>query len=126
MLDLPGLCDGVVTAIQDCLGPPPDLQGCQQLPGHLLDEICDAVNLPVLCGGGGLLPRNSEASGPGLDLGTTIEDLLDGVVGNLGLPRTAPELTDDQRAQWDERFGEYDTDLALFLAAPVLEQEAAQ
>ena len=30
------------------------------------------------------------------------------------------------RERWDERFGSYDSDLALFLAAPVLEQEVAR
>jgi len=128
VLDLPGLCDGVVNAIQDCLGPPPNLQGCLDLPAGLLDEACEAVQLPALCD---LLPRNNGRGNQVTDqvtggLNTTIEDLLDGVVGNLGLPRTAPELTSEQRAQWDERFGDYDTDLALFLAAPVLEQGVAR
>ncbi len=126
LLDLPGLCKGVVIAIQDCLGPPPDAAACGQLPTHLLDEVCDAVNLPILCGGGGLLPSNANGNGQVPDLNTTIEDLLDGVTGNLGLPRVAPVLTSDQRAQWEARFGQYDADLALFLAAPVLEQEATQ
>lgn len=125
VLDLPGLCDGVVSTVNRCLGPPPNLTACLQLPGHLLDEVCDAVNLPVLCGAGGLLPQNADADGDVPDLATTIEDLLDGVVGNLGLPRAAPDLTADQRQQWDARFGDYDSDLALFLAAPVLEQEVA-
>jgi phospholipid/cholesterol/gamma-HCH transport system substrate-binding protein len=122
LLDLPGLCDGVVSAINDCLGPPPSLQACSQLPSSLLDEVCDAVSLPILCGNGGLLPNNANANGQVPDLGTSIGDLLDGIVGNLGLPRAAPDLTPDQRQQWDERFGDYGTDLALFLAAPVLEQ----
>ena len=124
ILDLPGLCAGVVDRVSGCLGPPPNLQACLGLPANLLDEACDAVKLPALCD---LLGRNGGPTSQGDQtdgLNTTIEDLLDGVVGNLGLPRAAPDLTGEQREQWDERFGEFDSDLALFLAAPVLEQQA--
>jgi phospholipid/cholesterol/gamma-HCH transport system substrate-binding protein len=122
LLDLPGLCQGAVNAIQGCLGPPPNAGACGQLPGHLIDEVCDAVNLPALCGDGGLLQDNN---GPGGldDPNASITDLLDGVVGNLNLPRPSPDLTGEQRERWDERFGDVDPDLALFLAAPVLGQE---
>lgn len=122
LIDLPGLCDGVLTALQRCVRVPPNPQACSRLPDFLLDEVCDAVNLPALCS---LLPRNDDGNGQANDLGTSIEDLLDGVVGNLGLPRAAPDFSPEQRASWDARFGKYDSDLALFLAAPVLEQGAA-
>jgi phospholipid/cholesterol/gamma-HCH transport system substrate-binding protein len=119
LLDLPNLCHGVQTAIQNCLRTPPNPQACAKLPDYLLDEVCDAVNLPVLCG---LLPRNGEAS----DQGTVIGDLLDGVVGNLGglLPRPVPLLAGDERARWDTAYGD-DADLAYFLAAPVTGPEVA-
>ncbi len=123
LIDLPGLCAGVFDALQGCLKVPPDLAACGDLPSHLLDEVCDAV--PILCRGG-LLPRNADATGHVPDLGTSIEDLLDGVLGNLGLPRAAPDLTPVQRESWNARFGDYDADLALFLAAPVVGQEVAQ
>jgi phospholipid/cholesterol/gamma-HCH transport system substrate-binding protein len=119
VLDLPGLCAGVVNSISSCLGPPPNVNACLGLPGNLLDEACDAV--PALCD---LLPRNGNVSDDVADQANTIEDLLDGVLGNLGLPRAAPDLSGEQREQWVERFGDYDSDLALFLAAPVLEQQA--
>ncbi|MEZ0577944.1 MCE family protein [Nocardioides sp. MH1] len=114
LLDLNNLCHGVQSAIQKCLKTPPDPQACARLPDYLLDEVCDAVNLPVLCG---LLPRDGQAS----DQGTVIGDLLDGVIGNLGnglLPRPVPTLTGADKDAWDERFGD-DADLALFLATPV-------
>jgi len=120
LVDLPGLCAGVVNRLTGCLGPPPNLNACLGLPGELLDEACDSV--PALCN---LLPRNGNINNQVANEATTIEDLLDGIVGNLGLPRAAPDLTPDQRQRWDERFGDYDNDLALFLAAPVLEQEVA-
>lgn len=119
VLDLPGLCAGVVNGISSCLGPPPNVNACLNLPGNLLDEACDAV--PALCD---LLPRNGNLSDEVTDQADTIEDLLDGVLGNLSLPRAAPDLSGEQREQWDQRFGDYDSDLALFLAAPVLEQQA--
>ncbi len=72
------------------------------------------------------MPRNPNLTQQDANQATTIEDLLDGILGNLGLPRAAPELTDAQRQSWDERFGKYDSDLALFLAAPVLEQEVSR
>lgn len=119
VLDLPGLCAGVVNGISSCLGPPPNVNACLNLPGNLLDEACDAV--PALCD---LLPRNGNLSDEVTDQADTIEDLLDGVLGNLSLPRAAPDLSGEQREQWDQRFDDYDSDLALFLAAPVLEQQA--
>ncbi|KAA1419420.1 MCE family protein [Nocardioides humilatus] len=120
LLDLNNLCHGVQTAIQNCLKTPPDPAACARLPDFLLDEVCDAVNLPVLCG---LLPRNGEAS----DQGTVISDLLDGVVGNLGgvLPRPAPSLTGESLERWNGKYGD-DAGLALFLAAPVTGREVAQ
>ena len=121
LIDLPGLCTGVVNALQSCLKVPPDLTKCGQLPDYLLDEVCDAV--PLLCG---LLGKNDNANGDALDQGTVIGDLLDGILGNLSLPRAAPDLTPVQRENWDERFGDYNADLALFLAAPVVGQEVAQ
>lgn len=129
LLDLPGLCAGVVKAIQSCLKVPPSLADCVKLPSYLFDEICKAV--PAVCG---LLPKNvvnnllggNGQSSTASDLGTSIEDLLDGIIGNLGLPRAAPEMTPVQRKSWDDRFGAYNSDLALFLAGPVVGQEVAQ
>ena len=88
LIDLPGLCAGVFDALQGCLKVPADLAACADLPSHLLDEVCDAV--PILPPVAALLPRNDDATGQVPDLGTTIEDLLDGIVGNLGLPRPHP------------------------------------
>jgi phospholipid/cholesterol/gamma-HCH transport system substrate-binding protein len=59
-------------------------------------------------------------------LSGTVNDLLGGLTGGLGLPRAAPHLTREQRREWDARFGRYDSDLALFLAAPVVGQGAAR
>lgn len=123
LVDLPGLCDGVLTALQRCVRVPPNPQACGQLPDYLLDEVCDSVNLPALCN---LLPRNG-TGGQADDQGTTIEDLLDGVVGNLGggLPRGAPALVGADRERWNEQYADTDSDLALFLAAPVTGAEVA-
>jgi len=120
LADLPGLCAGVLKAIQGCLKVPPNLQACGKLPDFLLDEACDDV--PALCD---LLPRNG--TGLATDQGTTIEDLLDGVVGNLGglLPRPVPTLSGADRDRWNERYSGTDADLALFMAAPVVGQEVA-
>ena len=122
LLDLPGLCDGVVTALNGCLGPPPNVNACLGLPGDLLDEACDEV--AALCDA---LPKNGNISDHVADQATTIEDLLDGVVGNLnlGLPRTSPELS-GEAGETSSPLGEFDPDLAMFLAAPVLEQEATR
>jgi phospholipid/cholesterol/gamma-HCH transport system substrate-binding protein len=124
LADIPDLCAGVLDALQSCVRVPPDADACAELPDFLLDEVCDAVNLPALCS---LLPRNDNGSGQASDQGTVIEDLLDGVVGNLGglLPRPAPLLTGIDREEWNERYDSYDADLALFLAAPVTGQEVA-
>ncbi|WP_183098963.1 MCE family protein [Nocardioides pelophilus] len=124
LADIPDLCAGVLDALQSCVRVPPDAQACGQLPDYLLDEVCDAVNLPALCG---LLPRNDDSSGQANNQGTNIEDLLDGVVGNLGgvLPRPAPTLTGVDRELWNQRYDDTDADLALFLAAPVTGQEVA-
>ncbi|MDZ5622807.1 MCE family protein [Nocardioides sp. HM23] len=126
LVNLPGLCAGVLTALQDCLGPPPQLAACTRLLPHLGEAVCDSVPIlaPVLCPGGRAPSGTGGTTGQTDNPVGTVEDLLDGVVGNLGLPRSAP-LTGDQREQWDVRFGPYDADLALFLAAPVLEQEVA-
>ncbi|PWN02023.1 mammalian cell entry protein [Nocardioides silvaticus] len=128
LIDLPGLCAGVVNALQSCVRVPPNLQNCLKLPDYLLDEVCNAV--PAVCN---LLPRNlvnnllgGNGQGNASDQGTVIGDLLDGILGNLGLPRAAPDLTPVQRENWDRRFGDYGSDLALFLAAPVVGQEVAQ
>ena len=120
LLELPGLCGGVANALQSCVGPPPDVDACLRLPGSLTDEACDEV--PALCD---LLPRDAIGNEQLTDQAGTIEDLLGGALGDVGLPRTAPELTGDRRVQWHERFSDHDADLALFLAAPVLEQEVA-
>ncbi|WP_183095897.1 MCE family protein [Nocardioides stalactiti] len=120
LVDLPNLCAGVLDALQGCLRVPPDADGCAQLPDFLLDEVCDSVNLPALCN---LLPTNNGAAS---DQGTIIEDLLDGVIGNLGglRPRSAP-LTGVDRDDWDAYYGDSDADLALFLAAPVTGEQVA-
>ncbi|KAA1428432.1 MCE family protein [Nocardioides antri] len=117
LVDLPNLCHGVQRALQRCLRTPPDPQACARLPDYLLDEVCDAVNLP-LCDA---LPLGGNAASQG----TTIEDLLDGVVGNLPLPRGAPDLTGVDRERWDKRYDDTDADLAFFLAAPVTGEEVA-
>lgn len=115
LLDIKGLCHGVTAILQDCLNTRFDeeqMEACRNLPGYLLDEICDATGLLCgLLGGGG-----GGADGPSGDdiLGSDnpIGDILDGLgLGGVGLGRAAPGDSGDP--------GPYGSDLGLFLAGPL-------
>ncbi|NYI99723.1 phospholipid/cholesterol/gamma-HCH transport system substrate-binding protein [Nocardioides thalensis] len=119
LIDIKGLCYGVTQILQDCLNTRFDqeqMKACQNLPGYLLDEICEATGL--LCG---LLGGGGGAGGAGggngiLGSDNPIGDLLDDLgLGGLGLGRTAPGDDTGDTGDTDA----FDRDLGLFLGAPL-------
>jgi phospholipid/cholesterol/gamma-HCH transport system substrate-binding protein len=111
ILDIKGLCAGVTKVLQSCLKTPPDPAACAKLPQYLLNEICDAVHLPLLCGNGGLL---GGGGGGGNTSSNPITDLLHQLGLGLGgvLPRPAPG--GDQPHPVD-----YSSGVGLFLSQPL-------
>jgi phospholipid/cholesterol/gamma-HCH transport system substrate-binding protein len=105
LLDIKGLCHGVTAVLQSCLKTPPDPAACAQLPQYLLNEICDAVHLPLLCGNGGLL---GGGGGGGNTSSNPITDLLHQLglgLGGLGLNRAAQGSDDPRPADLSSGLG---------------------
>jgi phospholipid/cholesterol/gamma-HCH transport system substrate-binding protein len=93
LLDLVKFCKGLGSALQDCLRlNQPD---CAGLPGNVVDTICDATNLPVLCGllrgNGGRTSSTGTQQALADELGLSdlqLDQLLQGILpSGLGRPR---------------------------------------
>ena len=123
LIDLPGLCAGVVDALQGCLKTAAGPGGVRRAARPTsLDEVCDAVPILRRC----CAPASAGAHGGDGQAATSrhgIEDLLDGIIGNLGLPAAGTRPDDRSTRAGTRGSATYNADLALFLAAPVLGQE---
>ncbi|MDO9498245.1 MAG: MCE family protein [Nocardioides sp.] len=96
IVDLPNLCFGAAQAISECLNSP-SLDTCGDLPGNVVDAICDAATGPLggLCPGGG----GGSPGGPGLpdppDLpglpGLPLPGGLGGALNRTGFGEPRPE-----------------------------------
>jgi phospholipid/cholesterol/gamma-HCH transport system substrate-binding protein len=85
---LADLCEGALAAVQNCFQKQ-TVEACAGLPGAVISEVCDGLNLPLLCGG---------ATGGGGGGGGGLPG-LPGIPGlpDLGLGRAAVGPVDPDR-----------------------------
>lgn len=116
LVDLKTLCHGVTETLQGCLRTPPNAAACLALPGYLVDDVCDAVNLPIICAGrsGAAVSRGAQVSKD------PISDLLSGVLGGGGLNRPRPGAADRVNDIWRTFDDTYDTDLVELYSAALV------
>lgn len=123
LVDLKTLCSGVTQTLQACLRTPPNAAACLALPQRLVDNVCAAVDLPILCAArsGGAGTRGTKASASS----DPIKDLLSGVLSGGGLGRPQPGATDKVSSIWRDFDDAYDADLVdLYSAALVAKTPA--
>jgi len=125
LVDLADLCSGLQQSLQDCLNNPGP--NCADLPGNVINAVCDSVQLPVLCD---ILTGGGNGGGGGGD--DLIGDLLDelglggllgggggggGLLGQVGLNRPAVGAPADARLP--RLRGDHDQALVDLLAGPL-------
>lgn len=115
LIDLPKLCESATETLQSCLRTPPDVKACSLLPGYLLDDVCQAVQL--LCGA---------ARGSATASSDPISSLLGSVLKGGGLSRPGLGDSEESNALWRDFDAAYDADMVDLFTAPLLASDSGR
>lgn len=139
LLDLPNLCAGVSDALTLCVNNP-TTRNCVGIPNRVLRQLCQSLELPLLCTIGGLLGGvggagvNGNGNGggglgevPGLGgLGGVLDGLgLGGLLGRAVFdPGSTPQSgsTDSDGPTMEQLMKTYDAGLVAMLVPPMVVQ----
>lgn len=123
ILDLPNLCAAAQDALAKCINNP-SLTACADLPGDLIEVVCDSVGLPLplLCGNGGGGGNGGNGGGlpnlplPDLPLPDLPLDLpgLGGLGGLLNRPGTSDVAASTGASRVDDRGPTYGELMDMF------------